>query len=247
MGGPRVMVLRAAGINCDDDTQHAWQLAGARCDVVHLNNVIDQPRLLEDYDVLTVPGGFSFGDDVSAGRIFANRMIHNLSEALKAFIDRQGLILGICNGFQVLVEAGLLTTNDTERCSLALNTNGHYTCRWVTLESSSNPCAFLQPGRQYFLPMAHAEGRFAVADEATFDRKRIALRYVEGDPRRGAVNPNGSFEDVAALTDTTGRVLGMMPHPERYVRKTQHPFWTAGGGEEPDGLAIFQTAVSLFK
>ncbi len=249
MSGPRVMVLRAAGINCDEDTQHAWSLAQARCDVVHLNQVIDRPGLLQDYDILTLPGGFSFGDDVSAGRIFANRMIHNLADAIHAFLDRDGLVLGICNGFQVLVESGLLRASDAgDRCSLALNTNGHYTCRWVTLECPCEGCVFLQPKRKYFLPMAHAEGRFAVADEAAFDRRRVALRYAEGTPRRGAVNPNGSFDHVAALTDATGRVLGMMPHPERFVRPTQHPFWTAGGADgEPDGLAIFTTAVGLYR
>jgi phosphoribosylformylglycinamidine synthase len=269
MGKPRVIVLRAPGINCDVETCHAWDIAGAECDLVHLNRVVEDPTRLDGYDILTVPGGFSYGDDIAAGRIFARRMTHHLGDALHAFVQRDRLVLGICNGFQILVEAGLLTANDDgRRCTLTVNTSGQFICRWVTLQAASDRCVFLEKDRRYTLPIAHAEGRFAVDDEKAFDRKRVALRFVEGpsqtgraltgraqtgqahtglSPIGGPANPNGSFEDVAALTDKTGRVLGLMPHPERFVDRTQHPYWTTAGDDlSPDGLAIFQAAVRQF-
>ena len=249
MSRPRVVVIRAPGINCDEETSHAWRLAGADCEIVHLNRLIEQPRCLDRYDILTLPGGFSFGDDISAGRIFANRMMHYLADRLRTFLQGDRLVLGICNGFQILVKAGLLNANDEgARCTLALNAGGQFVCRWVSVRSSSDCCLFLDAERTYFLPIAHAEGRFVVGDSSSFERQRVALRYTEGVARVGGANPNGSFEDVAALTDSTGRVLGMMPHPERFVDRTQHPFWTATDTPpEPDGLAILRAAVKQLR
>lgn len=244
MAKPRVMVLRAAGINCDTETQHAWELVGAEGDVVHVNQLLESPAMLERYAALTIPGGFSYGDDLGAGRILGLRLRLNLGEILRKFVERDRLVFGICNGFQVLVESGLLGANGQgERVALSFNLNGHYTCRWVTLQAGATHCAFLEPNRSYFLPMAHAEGRLVVGDAKRFDARRAALRYVEGAPRVGSVNPNGSFEDIAGLTDGTGRVLGLMPHPERFMERAHHPFWTAADSDVPiDGRAIFETA-----
>lgn len=246
MAGVRVIVLRAPGINCEAETQYAWRLAGAECDVVHLNRVIEVPGLLSEYDILTVPGGFSYGDDISAGRIFATRLQHYLSDALSGFVDRGRAVLGICNGFQILAKCGLLRPGGSA-CTLAFNDNGVYTCRWITARCEVDHCVFLESGRDYFLPMAHAEGRFSVADDAMLDPRIVGLRYVDGAPRQGPTNPNGSVRDVAGLTDATGLVLGMMPHPERFVHRSHCPIGGVGLDREPDGLSIFRAAVQRFQ
>ena len=248
MKKPKVVIVRAPGINCDLETVRAWTVAGAECDLVHLDRIIERPATIDDYDILTFPGGFSYGDDVSAGRIFANKIVHYLADQLRDFIARDRLVLGICNGFQILAKAGLLVANDrNDPCSLILNDSGQFICRWVSVRCECRHSCFLEYGRDYFLPIANAEGKFAVADMNSFDQKRVALRYVSGPPREGPINPNGSFADVAALTDPSGRVLGMMPHPERFVDRLQHPFWTTLSDVEPCGLAIFRAAVSRFR
>jgi phosphoribosylformylglycinamidine synthase len=245
MAKPKVAILRSAGINCDEETLHAWRLAGADPAMVHLNDAVAKPAMISDCDILTLPGGFSFGDDISAGAIFASRLGDQMSEAMRRLVERGGLILGICNGFQILVKIGLLSVNDEGTpCSLAMNASGRFTCRWVTVETGSAPCAFLESGRKYALPIAHAEGRLVTGKQGSVAANRIALRYGEGMLRIGPDNPNGSVQDIAGLMDDTGRILGLMPHPERYVRHTQHPFWTSlPEVAEPDGLAIFRTAV----
>ena len=246
MADVRVIVLRAPGINCEEETQFAWRLAGAACDVVHLNRLIESPGVLGEYDILTVPGGFSYGDDVSAGRIFATRLELYLADALRGFVDRGRAVLGICNGFQVLAKCGLLS-DDGAACTLAFNDNGVYTCRWITARCDVDHCVFLERGRDYFLPMAHAEGRVCVGDDAVLDSRRVGLRYVEGAPRLGPVNPNGSAQDVAGLTDATGLVLGMMPHPERFVHRSHCPIGGEKFDREPDGLSILRAAVRRFQ
>ena len=175
-------------------------------------------------------------------------MLHYLADQLHEFVARDRLVLGICNGFQILVKTGLLTANaDDDPCTLTLNDCGQFVCRWVTVSSESERCLFLEKGRKYFLPIAHAEGKFVVSDPARFDSDRVALQYSADVERVGSANPNGSFRDVAALTDSTGRVLGMMPHPERFVDRLQHPFWTAcDPAMQADGVAIFRAAVAQF-
>ncbi len=248
MSKPRVIILRAPGINCDQETCRAWELAGADYDLVHLDRLIENPNQLDRYDILTLPGGFSFGDDVSAGKIFANRMLHYLADQLREFVSRDRLVLGICNGFQILVKTGLLAANSQgDPCTLTLNDCGQFVCRWITVGAQNDNCLFLEKGRKYFLPIAHAEGKFMVSDPARFENNRIALQYCDDTRRVGADNPNGSFLDIAALTDATGRVLGMMPHPERFVDRLQHPFWTACDSDlKVDGLEIFRAAVAQF-
>jgi phosphoribosylformylglycinamidine synthase I len=244
MGKPPIIVLRATGINCEHETAYAWEQAGGAPQIVHVSALITQPGLLDEFAILTIPGGFSYGDDISAGRILARRLLQRLADPLHRFVERGGLILGICNGFQVLVEAGLLTAGCDEPCALAFNTSGHYVCRWVTVESTNSPCVMLPAGSRLFLSMAHAEGRIALRAGTMVAPERAAVRYVPGVPRVGPVNPNGSCDDIAGLTDATGRILGLMPHPERYVRRTQHPFWTAGDvAEEGDGMVIFRSAI----
>lgn len=247
-GKARVLILRAAGTNCDLETQYAWERAGASPRRVHVRELFAQRGLLDEAAIVTIPGGFSYGDDVAAGRILAVQIRRHLLDALRRFVERGGLVLGICNGFQVLVQTGLLPGFDGRRvCALARNDPPGFQCRWVRLEAAGDRCAFLEPGRCYALPIAHGEGRVVFADAAV--REQVvsqgcaALRYVPGfDPL--PANPNGSELDLAGLCDPTGRIFGLMPHPERAVRRTQHPFWTRDRHRDfADGLEIFRRAV----
>jgi len=256
MPKPRVMILRAAGSNCDHETQHAWELAGAAAERVHIRRLIESPALLAACQVLTIPGGFSYGDDIAAGRIFAAQIRRHLDDALHRFVDKGKLILGICNGFQILVQSGLLpfsgSTALPQACTIAQNDPPGFQDRWIWLRAGKNPSAFLEPGCCYELPIAHGEGRVRFAAEAERQRVTAAgqdvLRYVpppaESTPSDRPYNPNGSEGDVAGLCDETGRVLGLMPHPERFVTWTQHPCWTSQAERTPaDGLTFFQRAV----
>src|SRR3989339_369794 len=227
------LVLRAAGINCDLETEHALKLAGAEADRLHINRIIENPQLLDEYSILVIPGGFSYGDDVAAGRILANQIKHHLAESIKKFIDDGKLVLGICNGFQVLVKAGILPNMDSafshNAVTITYNDSGKFEDRWVHLQPASDRCVFLDKGRRIYLPIAHGEGKVVPKDSQTLEKIKnggfVAFRYVDENGNDGGfpINPNGSTDSIAALTDTTGRVLGLMPHPERFVRKTQQP------------------------
>jgi phosphoribosylformylglycinamidine synthase len=256
----RVLIFRAAGTNCDLETEHAWQAAGAHAERVHVRRLIERPSLLNEYQAFTIPGGFSYGDDISAGRIFAAQLRRHLIDRVRAAVDAGRLVLGICNGFQILVRAGMLPfapqNGASVACSVSYNDPPGFQDRWVTLRASASDCVFLEPGRHYEFPIAHGEGRVLFADERT--RNRVlkagldALRYVpppDGAERPQDVpyNPNGSEADVAGLCDATGRLLGLMPHPERFITWTQHPHWTSKPARsECDGLAFFRRAVAYF-
>jgi phosphoribosylformylglycinamidine synthase I len=256
VAGVKVLVLRTAGINCDEETVYAWQKAGAGAELIHVDRLREAPSLLTDAQVLTVPGGFSYGDDIAAGRILANQLAHHIADQLRAFLDAGKLMLGICNGFQVLVKAGFLPGGpDREpRVTLAFNDSARFEARWVHLHAVTDRCRFLRQGVTLRLPVAHAEGKVAVSDTTVLrelkDGGHVALRYVDenGQPRPYPINPNGSVDDIAGLTDDTGQVLGLMPHPERYIDRTQHPLWTRRSDQgEPDGLTIFRAAVQHFR
>lgn len=256
MATPRVLILRAPGANCDVEAQFAFEQAGGTADRVHVNRLREQPALLQRYQILTIPGGFSYGDDVAAGKILANQLTHYLGEGLRRFRDGGKLILGICNGFQVLLKAGLLVPPDEDGpvATLAQNECGHFEDRWVYLEVAPGSCPFLSGVGRMQLPVAHGEGRFVCREEWLLQglqqAGQVVLRYADAGGRPGPfpVNPNGSQGDVAGLCDATGRVLGLMPHPERHVLPTQHPQWTRRGlAPEGDGLAIFRNAVGFFQ
>ncbi|MDZ4657086.1 MAG: phosphoribosylformylglycinamidine synthase I [Bythopirellula sp.] len=253
MSQPKILILRAPGTNCDAETAHAFRLAGGISDVVHLNRFLEDPRLAADYQVLCIPGGFSYGDDVAAGRIFGNQIRHHLADALREFREAGKLILGICNGFQVLIKSGLLDTDDAigPAASLTWNDSGRFMDRWVGLQTSGNRCVFLQGLETLVLPIAHAEGKFVVRDESSLTRfeqnGQLVLRYANIGGMAAPYNPNGAIADVAGMCDTTGRVFGLMPHPERFVDFTQHPQWTRHEERgEGQGLAVFHNAVRYF-
>lgn len=258
---PRVIVLRAPGTNCDRETAYAWELAGAKADVFHLNRVLEAPALLNDYQILCIPGGFSYGDDICAGRIFGTQMRHHLYDALQSFKAAGKLMLGICNGFQVLMKSGVLLpdTADQPHATLTLNESGKYEDRWVNLQTDGSKSVFLRGVDRMYLPVAHAEGKFVTRDADTLAKLgaagQLCLRYTtegstgpaKNDAIAYPINPNGAQWNVAGLCDETGRVMGLMPHPERHIDPTHHPRWTRKCAEKGDGLVLFENGVAYFK
>ncbi len=257
----RVLVLRAPGTNCDLETAAAFERAGGQAERLHVNRVLESPQLLADFQILCFPGGFSFGDDLGAGRILGSRIRHHLADAMQAFKAAGKLILGICNGFQILLKSGLLLADDASGppATLALNRSGRYEDRWVNLAVTSSRSVFFAGIESMYLPVAHAEGRFETRDDGILrqldDGGQLVLRYCGSRARGGwspadvpyPENPNGAQASVAAICDPTGRVCGLMPHPERHIDPTQHPRWTRGGcGAVGDGLRVFQNAVGYF-
>jgi phosphoribosylformylglycinamidine synthase len=250
----KAIVLRAAGINCDRETEDALELAGAEAQRVHINRIIEDKSVLDQCQILVFPGGFSYGDDVAAGKILANQVVHHLYEPVQKFIEAGKLVLGICNGFQVLVKAGILPGNgqtaQQDTVTITYNDSNKFEDIWVYLTPQTEKCIFIEPGRQIYLPIAHAEGKVVTKDETALERLKseglVAFKYVDENGEEGPypVNPNGSVDSIAGLTDTTGRVLGLMPHPERHVRPTQHPHWTRLKGQtDGDGMTIFNNAI----
>lgn len=257
MAQVRVLVLRAPGTNCDVETEYAFELAGASAERIHLNRVLEAPQMLDEFQILCIPGGFSYGDDLGAGRIFATQLRHALGDHLQKFRDDDRLILGICNGFQVLLNTGLLVepdpASDRRRATLGFNTNARFEDRWVYLKMSPGRCAFIRESEIVPMPVAHAEGRFAVAEEQVLEelksQGRVVARYVdaEGNPGSYPINPNGSIDDVAGICDRTGRVFALMPHPERNVAAWHHPQWTRlPKRQHGEGLQLFRNAVDYF-
>ncbi|MCE5279171.1 MAG: phosphoribosylformylglycinamidine synthase I [Planctomycetaceae bacterium] len=234
----KALVLRAAGTNCDRETTYALEQAGFSVDRVHVFRLMENPAALKDYQFLVIPGGFSYGDDVAAGKILANQMLYRLAEPLNDFVAADKLALGICNGFQVMIKAGLLPWGKVEPAgagrdaTLAWNDNGRFEDRWVHMRTDSDKCVFLPKGQIIALPIAHGEGKFVPREASVLDALRsgdqIPLRYVDEAGQSGGypVNPNGSTDDIAGLCDPTGRIMGLMPHPERFIDPTQHPQWT---------------------
>lgn len=252
---PNVLILRAPGTNCDVETAYAFELAGAKAERIHVNRLLEDPSIADRFQILCFPGGFSFGDDVASGRILAATIHHHLTDAIRKFRDAEKLVLGICNGFQILIKSGILIAEDAEglQATLTWNKCGVYTDRWTRLTTDGDRCVFLRGVKELYLPIAHAEGRFAARSEAVLDKLeaegRLALRYVPED------NPNGAVRNVAGVCDETGRVFGLMPHPERHIDATQHPRWTRLAPEQRaanpetagDGFVLFKNAVEYFE
>jgi phosphoribosylformylglycinamidine synthase len=231
-GAPRVLVLHATGTNRDRDAALACEVAGGAPEIVHVTQLLAGERSLLDYHMLVVPGGFSYGDDLGAGTLWALDLQHRLGTDVADFVASGRPVLGICNGFQALVRAGLLPGGPgPRRVTLAPNERGHFECRWVYLRPNpQSPCLFTQ-GLDDLIhcPVAHGEGRVMVADDATLDELRaanlIALTYTDaqGEPGGYPLNPNGSALGIAGLCNAAGNVLGLMPHPEDHIFGWQHP------------------------
>ena len=251
MATVKTLILRAPGTNCDMETAFAFEQAGSQVDIAHVYELIRRQKLLSDYQIMVIPGGFTYGDDISAGKILANELRLKLGEEIQQFVDDGKLILGICNGFQVLVKAGILaavTTETNHTLTLAGNDSGRFECRWVYLRvHETSPCIFTRGISSMYLPVAHGEGK-VVAAPGTLN---IALYYADetGNIKAGyPYNPNGSIENIAGICDASGRIFALMPHPERFIRWTQHPRWTREPRKEyGDGFLIFSNAVNWVK
>ncbi|MCD6300049.1 MAG: phosphoribosylformylglycinamidine synthase I [Dehalococcoidales bacterium] len=250
MAKVRTLVLRVPGTNCDVETAFAFQQAGAEASLVHINQLIHHEQRLADYQILVIPGGFTYGDDIAAGKVLANELRLKLGEDMERFIESGGLALGICNGFQVLVKAGFLpelSDDGSPLLTLAANDSGKFECRWVHLAvNKESPCVFTRGIDRMYLPVAHAEGK-VVADPEVLSQLNVVLYYTDehGNNKVGYPhNPNGSVGNIAGICDASGRIFALMPHPERHIRGIQHPRWTRLGAKEyGDGFLIFRNAV----
>lgn len=265
----KVLIMSGYGINCETESAHAFEEAGATCEIVHVNDLISEKKRMNDFDIMMFPGGFSYGDDTGSGNAFANKLKNNLWEDVIEFIRAEKLILGICNGFQIMTHLGLFALQGTqygERThSLEFNTNHRYECRWVKLKTQSSNCVFIKGMDKTHIPIAHGEGRFFCEDsvyEQFRDGGQIVFTYCNEDGQlAGGVypgNPNGSLNDVAAICDRSGRIMGMMPHPERGLYSTSEPEYhlkkelaLRNGDEIPEmvetNFKLFQNAVDYTK
>ena len=220
MSNVKAIVLRAAGINCDLETQNAFELAGAAADRVHINRIIEDKSLLDGYQILVVPGGFSYGDDVAAGKILANQIKHHLYEQVRKFIDAGKLVLGICNGFQVLVKAGILPGDGQQSLTITYNDSNKYEDRWVYLAPQTDRCVFIEKGRQIYLPVAHGEGKIVTKDQPTLEKLKsggfVAFKYVDENGNEGGypVNPK--------------RLDGLNRRADRFYRTSPRPYASPG-------------------
>jgi phosphoribosylformylglycinamidine synthase subunit PurQ / glutaminase len=255
---PKTLILRTAGTNCDGETAYAFERAGAATEMLHINQLLRNPARLDDFQILALPGGFSYGDDIAAGRILANQIAHHLRDAMLRFIESGRPIIGICNGFQVLVKTDLLpgplAGRSGQNCTLAHNDCGRFVDRWVRLAPRRSKCVWTQGiDEPIELPIAHGEGKFIPVEpavrQALQGEGRVPLVYAKADGSaaggRFPDNPNGSTDDIAAVCDASGLVFGLMPHPERYVDPLQYYAWTRQSPlpSEGQGLLIFQNAV----
>ncbi len=246
----KTLIIRAPGTNCDAETAFAFQRAGAVVSSVHVNQLIRHEKRLSDYQIMVIPGGFTYGDDIAAGKVLANELRLKLGEDILRFIEDGGLILGICNGFQVLVKAGILprlSNGSPPLLTVSTNDSGKFECRWVYLYVNKNsPCVFTKGIDSMYLPVANAEGK-VVAEPKVLPDLNVVLYYTDqyGDNKAGyPYNPNGSVGNIAGICDASGRVFALMPHPERHIRGTQHPQWTRQGARAyGDGFQVFLNAV----
>ncbi|MBN1665655.1 MAG: phosphoribosylformylglycinamidine synthase subunit PurQ [Anaerolineales bacterium] len=228
----RVLILHAPGTNRDGDLAEAIRSAGGHPEIVPLSRLAKKNTAWRTYAMLALPGGFSYGDALGAGRLWALELQFAFADMLQAFVHSGRPVIGICNGFQALVKAGILPGSN-QQATLTFNQSGHFECRWVTLTPNpSNHSPWLQGLAAFACPVAHGEGRFLMVPDQELDSKQVALRYAlpNGDPAGGRYpdNPNGSPDDIAGITNPNGNVLGLMPHPENHIFAYQHPSWTWG-------------------
>lgn len=261
----KTIILRTAGTNCDKETAFAFKKAGSETDLVHINELVRREKQLKDYHILAIPGGFTYGDDISSGKILANELKFKLENDIRKFTREGKLVIGICNGFQVLVKAALLPnisgTFENIESTLTLNDSNKFEDRWIHLQRPrSSKCVWTKGIDNVIeLPIAHGEGKFIPIDKNILNTMKkeglIVFEYVTGNgrPAKGYPdNPNGSTDNIAGICDQTGRVFGLMPHPERHIDNYQHPCWTRKNVKNKekntgDGFDIFKNGVEFAK
>jgi phosphoribosylformylglycinamidine synthase subunit PurQ / glutaminase len=257
----KIIIMSGYGLNCEEETKFAFELAGGMADIVHINDLIAKPEILSQYQILVFPGGFSYGDDTGSGKAYANKFKNHLSKELMEFLSRDTLVIGICNGFQIMTNLGILPG------ALTYNKNGQYIDRWVdlTIPASAETSAWLRGIKKISLPIAHGEGHYVINEKEYKTLKKnnqIAFTYTKGEISKFQnmeYNPNGSDYDIAGVLAYNGRVMGMMPHPERAMFSHQSPMWCQKKAssiqgkhknkripEEGVGLQIFKNAVNYF-
>lgn len=256
-----MLIFSGYGLNTEDETKTAFEMAGGAADIIHINDIIARPVILKRAQILVFPGGFSYGDDTGSGKAYGNRVRQHLGKHIEKFLAHDTLLAGICNGFQIMTNAGILPGALLPNDPPAGGRGGRYICRWVDLHVR-NESPWLRGIEKLPVPIAHGEGKFYAPDEtldALEKEGAIALTYTEGEISNHfglAANPNGALRNIAGITAKNGRVLGLMPHPERAVRFTNLPHWTylrenylrkgRPVPKEGPGLAIFRNAIEYF-
>ncbi len=264
------IVITGNGTNCEMEMAHACRLAGSDVvDIVHISLLLYGEKSLDDYHFLNLPGGFLDGDDLGSAKAGANRILHakvkgsgeNLYDQFARFIEQGKLILGVCNGFQLLVKLGMLPGFDgdyrNQTTTLTFNDSGRFEDRWVYLRvNADSPCIFTRQVKGIYLPVRHGEGKFVTKDKDILERlhrdHQIVVQY-SGDNFVDATmdypaNPNGAIDAIAGICNETGRIFGLMPHPEAYLHRTNHPRWTREAlPEEGMGLSIFKNAIDFIR
>ena len=253
---PKVCILRTDGTNCDEELFYAFEKFGGKSEYVHVNQLRDKSKKLNDFQILALPGGFAYGDDVASGKILAVELVSFLKDQISDYINKEGLIIGICNGFQVLVRTGLLPFGNLGKmdATLAQNESGHFECRFIKIKIERSKAKFLDPyvGQTIDIAVNHGEGNFFALpkDLSKIEKENLVFcRYVDASDKptqHYPENPNGSLNAIAGITDPTGHILGMMPHPEKIVELTQHPNWRRGNVQAKGGL-IFESMIKFAK
>lgn len=253
---PKICILRTDGTNCDEELYYAFEKFAAAPQFVQINELRQKTKKLKDFQILALPGGFAYGDDVASGKILAVELISYLKDQLAEFIAKKGLILGVCNGFQALVRTGLLPFRQLGQMAvtLAQNDSGHFECRWVNLKIQKSRSLFIKPKDEILnFAVNHGEGKFYAPSQTIQKIENddlVVFRYVDqmGKPTQNyPQNPNGSKNAIAGVTDPTGRILGLMPHPEKFVDVTQHPNWRREKIKKPHGAFIFEEMIRFAK
>ncbi len=250
---PHVLIIKADGTNCDEELAYAFNVTGGNAEIVHVNELRNKEKKFSDYNILALPGGFAYGDDIFTGKILAVELISFFSEELKKFVERKDtLVIGICNGFQVLIRTGILPFGNigTMDATLTNNEKGLFECRWVKIKQEKSRCVFLQNIKPIMdVSVNHGEGKFLANDDVIKrieDTNSVVFRYVDksGQPTQNyPENPNGATNAIAGICDPTGRIVGMMPHPEKFNHITNHPNWRRLNLKKPAGLTIFENMI----
>lgn len=265
---PKVIIITGYGINCEEETAKAFELSGGLPTIVHINDLIKNPKILDDYQIMAFPGGFSYGDDTGSGNALANKIKNNIEKEILQFAQKDKLIIGICNGFQILTNLGLVPAKDKKygerQAVLMHNAHARYECRWVKLKNTSQKCVWTRNIDTLHVPVAHGEGNF-YAEKDVIDNliknDQIAFKYIKPDNspanQEFPFNPNGAMLDIAGICDESGRIFGLMPHPERFNSFTNEDGWTLEkekllreGKRLPTlgkGLQVFKNAIEYYQ